>query len=565
MPLKPIFEKSPLTALKTLPLRPGLVRVQQEQAAQLYDLLGNAAQRPALWEGTFRLACLLKAKPAQEPVYGWITTAMDKQAVDGSIPYAGCDALAVVRAAWAVYELDARRPMLEKLLAWCGWLNANWDAMLSNSSIRTAAGDLMELLENMYRVTGKKALLTMCDKLRQQAMDWSGMLHTFAVQRPMSRVTSWKDMEAGLEAEGGDEAGFYTRQYLSCHGEALADGVRASILTGLFSGNGRELSAGKAGWEKINRYHGAVCGGVTADETLAGKSPAMAIDAAALGAWAEAFASCGAAEESAWAFDAAERLMVNAMPAALVDGKLVPFQRVNGLAVNCGTKDCYHVHNEAEQPWRALNRLARGYAAMISSAVTLLDNGVQMNLYVAGRYALPLKGAAGVLTVAGEHGEYTLTFSMKQAAKAVLSLRVPSWTSDACITVNDEGGLEGKAGQYLKIEREWKDGDLVHVSFARDIQVMEGHHQSAAVFYGAELMTIVPGEEWAYALCGEPELREGKVYAPVCKACDWRKRGNVPADLPVLPETEVEVAFVEMKPYAHTPVRIALLPRGHKA
>ena len=30
----------------------------------------------------------------------------------------------------------------------------------------------------------KKALLSLCDRLRQQAMDWSGVLHTFAVQRP---------------------------------------------------------------------------------------------------------------------------------------------------------------------------------------------------------------------------------------------------------------------------------------------------------------------------------------------------------------------------------------------
>ena len=35
MPLKPIYEKSPLVALKELPLRPGQVRVVNEEMDQL--------------------------------------------------------------------------------------------------------------------------------------------------------------------------------------------------------------------------------------------------------------------------------------------------------------------------------------------------------------------------------------------------------------------------------------------------------------------------------------------------------------------------------------------------
>ena len=565
VPLKPIFEKSPLTTLAALPLRPGMARVTLEEVENLYTLTAECRERPALWEGAFRLACLLRAKPEQEPVHGWITAAMERQVPDGSLPYSVTDALAVIRAAWAVYEHDARRPLLEKLALWCGWLFEHWDETLACPQLRAHSADLMELLENLYRVTGKKALLSLCDRLRQQAMDWSGILHTFAVQRPMSRVTPWKDMEAGLEAEGGDEAGFYTRQYLSCHGESLADGARAAQVTGLFSGNGRELSAGKAGWEKISRYHGAVCGGVTADETLGGTSPAMAVDAASLGAWAEAFAACGAAEDAAWAWSAAETLLVNGMPAALHEGKLIPFQRVNSLSVNCGTKDCYHVHADGEQPWRALNRLCRGYAALLSGAVSLTEAGAQVNLYVPGRYALPLKDGACVMNVSGRESEYTLTLTMKQPVKAALSLRVPEWTEDACITVNDEGGQEGHAGKYLTIDRTWQSGDTIRVSFARKVAVSEGHHQSCVIRYGAQVMAFIPGDDWAMALCGEPVLKDGRVVAPLRRVPDWRKRGGIPADLPVLPATEGETVQAELVPYASAPCRIALFPRGKQA
>ena len=36
MPLKPIFDKGPLIALKELPLRPGQVRTRNEKLEQLY-------------------------------------------------------------------------------------------------------------------------------------------------------------------------------------------------------------------------------------------------------------------------------------------------------------------------------------------------------------------------------------------------------------------------------------------------------------------------------------------------------------------------------------------------
>lgn len=560
MPLKPLFEKYPLVALKEMALRPGQVRIQNDKMDEVYAMARQCGKAPAMLEGLFRLACVLKSKPMEEDVAAEINTLLSQQAEDGGLPMDVADAVAVMRAALAMYELDAKRPLLEKLVSWCAWVSENWETVLSCGAVRTHGADLMELLQTLYRVTGKKAVLALCDKLRQQAMDWSGILHTFAVQRPMNRVTSWKDMSAGLEAEDGSEAGFYTRQYLTCHGESLADGMRSAVLNGLFSGNGMELSAGKAGWEKINRYHGAVCGGVTADETIGGRSPACAVDAASLGAWAEAFAGCDC--EDTWAYEALETLMENGLPAAVVEGKLVPFQRVNGLAANCGTKDCYHVHEGEEQVIRALSRLCRGYASAASAAVTVGPQSFSVNMYIPGRYAVPLSEGALVVTL--EDG--MMKIGARKAVKAALRLRIPAWTNDACVTVNNEGGLEGKPGSWLTIDRTWQDGDVVKLDFAREITVGTGHHQSACVRYGAQVLAYVPQEDaWNVALCGEPVMENGKVIGCFRRVPDWRKRGSIPADLPVLPVAEGEVLQAEMVPYAQAFCRIALFPKGDQA
>ena len=60
MPLKPVFDKAPLTMLTSQPLRAGQVRVNLPALTRLYAQVENRRE-PLLLEGAFRLACLVKA------------------------------------------------------------------------------------------------------------------------------------------------------------------------------------------------------------------------------------------------------------------------------------------------------------------------------------------------------------------------------------------------------------------------------------------------------------------------------------------------------------------------
>lgn len=566
MPLKPIYDKSPLTALTALPLRPAQAAVSCTAAAQLYALVKEARDQYACWEGAIRLGAALGCKEADIPAAARTRLYLSMQAEDGGLPLTPADAVCVMRAAMALYEMKAERPVIEQLLRFCGWLKANWESVMADRAVRTASADLMELLENIYRVTGKKPLLALCEKLRHEALDWSGVLHTFAVQRPMSRVTPAADLTAGMDAEDGSEAGFYTRQYLTCHAAKLADGARAATMNGLYSGNGMELTAAKTGWERISRYHGAVCGGLTADETVAGTSPAAAVDAVSLGAWAEAFAVQGQTGENAWAFDALDTLLCNGLPAAVSGDKLVPYQRVNGLEANCGTKDCYLTGDADAHVWAALARLSRGWAAALQSAVMTREDGFTVNLCVPGTYLLPVDGKACRVRIAGEHGAFTIVLDAKASVQAKVRVRIPVWTNDAAVSVNDEGADEGKPGAYLTIDRTWNPGDTIKVAFAQNLRTVEGHHQGAAVLLGATVLAVPASRDnWAYAIVGAPEMKDGVVTVPAAPVADWRCKGAVPADLPVLPRVTGETVRLTLKPYAETPCRIALLPKGRQA
>ena len=171
-----------------------------------------------------------------------------------------------------------------------------------------------------------------------------------------------------------------------------------------------------------------------------------------------------------------------------------------------------------------------------------------------------------VVNMEGGEGHYTLTLQTKQSVKATLRLRIPAWAENACVTVNDEGGEEGHPHTWLTLARTWHSGDRIQVDFPRRLTVSEGHHQSACIRYGGEIMVYVPTEDmWAVALCGEPDVIDGQVVAPLRHVPAWHKRGSVPADLPVLPDTDGETLRVVLMPYAKAPCRIALFPRGTKA
>ena len=69
MPLKPVFDKAPLTMLTSQPLRAGQVRVNLPALTRLYAQVENRRE-PLLLEGAFRLACLVKADTAFSPGHG---------------------------------------------------------------------------------------------------------------------------------------------------------------------------------------------------------------------------------------------------------------------------------------------------------------------------------------------------------------------------------------------------------------------------------------------------------------------------------------------------------------
>ncbi len=562
MPLKPVFDKAPLMKQNRQSLRAGQCRVDEAFPRRLYALTLQAKPCPALLEGAFRLGCLVSSKPEQEPVAEWIRSALSTQQPDGSFDLPTVDAVAVVRAAWALYEYSVQTPVLEQIVRWCGWAAQHVEQLMAEETLRTQPADLLELLQNLYRVTGNAAVLKLHRWIADRAVDWPATLSVFNQQRPARRSKTKEEMTAGLQKEK-DAEGYYHQQLRLLNAVSLADGARMALCSSWYSGSATPQRAVRVGWERMERWHGAICGGLSADELLEGASPAEAVGTEALGAWTEALCGAALGEDSAWAWGSVERMLRNALPACVLEEKLRSFQRVNELSAEDQQEQCFYVSPELET--RALARLARGCAAVYSSAVMANPDGLTVNLLIPGRYGITAGENSMLLTVEEpKKNHFRLQLRMKGDVRATMRLRVPAWCEGAEITLGSGENEKSQKpqGGGLSITRIWHDGDALEVALPRTLRVESGHHQGAYVLRGAELLALPADTSttWACALRSAVCREDGSVEATLAPVKDWKARAKVPADIPVRPQTSGDPFTAALVPYAETSGRVTLFP-----
>ena len=562
MPLKPIFDKAPLMTMNAQPLPAGLVRMESAVMNKLYHLIAST-NAPSAFEGAFRLACIVTSNPGEEPVAVKIRGMLAAQKEDGSFMLSFKDSVAVLRAAWALYEYEARKPLLEHIARWCAYAVQHWDDLMSDNDIWTFSADLLEVLENLYRVTGKAAVLTLCERVANQTMGWSSVLNTISSQRPTSKTVTKEELSAGLAKENGSREGYYTHFARTNHAESLADGARSTMMKGCFSGSATELNATRNGWERLYRHHGAICGGLTSDEMLEGTSPAEVVSTAALGAWVEALCAAAMGDKAEWAYTALERMAYNAMPACMNGEKLLAFQRVNTLDSEVDEASCFAVaadHNE-----RALVRMVRGYAAMASAAITAQQDGACINLYLPGRYAVPVEEELLILTVKPGVNGTVISVHCKKDLEATLRLRVPTWSKNTEVTVNGADNHGDVKNGLMTFDRTWHDGDVISLSYEQSVNVESGHHQGKYVLRGPVVMALpAEGDNWKKAFVSAAK-EDHSVSVILDDIQEWKIKAGVPADVPVLPETMGNAAPFALVPYAKCGARIALFPGRKQA
>lgn len=164
-----------------------------------------------------------------------------------------------------------------------------------------------------------------------------------------------------------------------------------------------------------------------------------------------------------------------------------PFLMMNPFSSRC----CQHNHSHG---WPYFNK---------SLWMATPDNGVCAALYSASEVRVKVAGGTEVRFAEETHYPFEDTirfkFSAAQTVTFPLYLRLPAWCAAPQIQINGSTAkISGTQGRYVRIDREWKSGDVVTLRLPMQVALRkwERNHNSVSVDYGPLTFSLKIGERY---------------------------------------------------------------------
>lgn len=137
-----------------------------------------------------------------------------------------------------------------------------------------------------------------------------------------------------------------------------------------------------------------------------------------------------------------------------------------------GENWCYYIYPNGKRVYTTYWRCCKSSGSIaleelpsVAVAVRGADE-LAVNLYGPGRASVTLQGAGEVgleqVTSYPFGGQVELKLALARPAEFTLALRIPGWASGARVRVNGQPVDDhAAAGSYLRLRRQWQDGDVV--------------------------------------------------------------------------------------------------------
>jgi len=164
-----------------------------------------------------------------------------------------------------------------------------------------------------------------------------------------------------------------------------------------------------------------------------------------------------------------------------------PFLMMNPFSSRC----CQHNHSHG---WPYFNK---------SLWMATPDNGVCAALYSASEVRVKVGDGTGVRIAEDSHYPFDdtirLQFSADNKVTFPLYLRIPAWCGSPQVSINGKAAkLPASNGKFVRIEREWKNGDTVTLRLPMEVSVRRWvhNHDSVSVDYGPLTFSLKIGERY---------------------------------------------------------------------
>lgn len=376
----------------------------------------------------------------------------------------------------AYYESSGDQKVLDAMTDYFNWEMTVPDTQfLKGLWQEKRGGDNMWSVLWLYNRTGNETVLPLIEKLHKNTSDWT----------QAATLPNW-------------------------HGVNVAQGFREPATYYMYTGDEAMLQATYNNFNIMRERYGQVPGGMYgADENArAGYfDPRQGAETCAI---VEQMASdeilMGITGDPFWA-DHCENVALNTFTAAMTtDMKALRYitspnmaisdEKLHGPSIDnnlrgmlsmspFSSRCCQHNHGMG---WPY-------YAEHLVMATT--DNGLATMLYAASETTA--KVADGKTVRLTETTNYPfdetvkLTVGTDGAVTFPLYMRVPAWAAGSSVSVNGEPqAIAEAAGKYIRLERQWSDGDVVELTLPMTVssQVWQQNKASVSVNYGPLTLSL---------------------------------------------------------------------------
>ena len=375
---------------------------------------------------------------------------------------------------------------------------------------RYRAGDNLNVVYWLYNITGEAFLLQLADLMHLQTFDFTNsFLNTDLLSTPGS-----------------------------VHGVNLAQGMKEPIIYYQQHPEEKYSRAMQTGFQDLQKFNGMVHGLYGGDEALHGNNPTQGSEL------------CTAVEmmftlentiritgTTAYA-DHLERIAFNALPTQIAEDGINRqyFQQANQVIItrhvrnfdtdHAGTDLCYGLMtgypcctSNMHQGWPKFTQNL-WYTTPDSGLAALIYSPSEVKAFVANGKEVTFKEETNYPF--DESIRFTLyTKDARQPIKFPFSLRVPAWCKKATININGKTWKEVDSSQVVRIDREWKSGDIVELELPMHVFNNKWYENSVSVERGPLAYALKIGEKEKLVTNLPDSIEFGTSYVELRPTTSW--------------------------------------------
>lgn len=348
-------------------------------------------------------------------------------------------------------------------------------------------GDNLMIVYWLYNITGDKFLLDLGELIHKQSFNWTDV---FLNRDHLSRQNS-------------------------LHCVNLAQGFKEPVVYYQQSKNPQQLQAVKKAVKDMRNTIGFPTGLWAGDELLRFGNPTQGSELCTavemMFSLEEMLEITGDVQ---WA-DHLERVAYNALPTQINDdfSSRQYYHQINQVAITRESRNFVSPHEDTDNLFGELSgypcctsNLHQGWPKLTQNLwYATADNGIAALVYAPS--SVSAKVADGIVVNIQEETGYPfeetihfkVTYPDKKAKKAFFPIhfRVPAWCTSPVVRLNGETlAADTQQGEIARINREWKEGDVLSIEFPMQVAVSYWYDGAAVVERGPLLYGLKIKEKW---------------------------------------------------------------------